>query len=261
MSAVPQGVLRRECIHWIHKVAAKGWVANHDGNLTVRLPAGRLLATPTAMSKAELTEHDLLVLDARGKVLHGRHRPFSELSLHRAVYEVREDVGAVLHAHPPAATAFGVAGKVLDPCIIAEAVVSLGDRIPLIPYAFPGCAEGLDALREAIRFDDVVILENHGALSVGRDPEQAFLRMELCEHLARIHLEATALGGARRLPDRDIERLLQRRKAAGLGPEARGLVRPGGSCPRARVGEPPPRRPRRLVGPCSGPIEPIEPPR
>ena len=116
----------------------KGWVANHDGNVTYRLDSDRYLSTPTAESKGVVSEEMLIVIDENGKVLSGTHRPFSERVLHLAAYQARPDVKAVIHAHPPTATAFAVAGKGLDRPIIAEAVVSLGPRIPLVPYALPG---------------------------------------------------------------------------------------------------------------------------
>lgn len=237
--SLPQTLLRRELVHWIRKVDAKGWVANHDGNATVRLEAGRLLATPTAFSKGELREDDLLVLDAAGKVLHGKHRVFSEADLHLRALTLRPDAAAVLHAHPPVATAFAIAGLEVDPRIIAEAVVSLGSRVPLLPYALPGTNAAVDALDAALPWHDVVLLSNHGVLAIGANLEQAFLRMELVEHLARIQKTALQLGRVTTIPAEDVERLLARRAKAGLGPEARGL----GPAPATRT----------YVGLCTGP--------
>jgi L-fuculose-phosphate aldolase len=234
---------------WIHKVDEKGWVANHDGNASLRLSGNRFLATPTAFSKAEIQEHDLLVVNQRGQVLQGRHRIFSEFALHRICFATRPDAQVVLHAHPPATTGMAIAGVEVVPTMIAEAVVSLGDRIPLAPYALPGTEASNEALAEQILVYDVVMLANHGVIAVGDDLEQAFLRLELCEHLAKIQLAAEQAGGARRIPEADVERLLNKRAKAGLGPEARGLERPR-----------PTGDPVQLVGPCSGPI-PVTPTR
>ena len=131
--------LREELAHFARLLHGRGWVANHDGNATVRLDGGRFLITPTAVSKRLLEAADLLVVDTEGRKVSGRMRPFSELGLHRAVYSARPDVAAVLHAHPPNATGFALAGVPLfDPPTSPEPVVSLGPGIPTVGYAPPG---------------------------------------------------------------------------------------------------------------------------
>ena len=188
--------LRKEIVHYSHKIYRCGWVANHDGNLTVRLDDTRLLCTPTAQSKGEVGLEQLIIVDENNKVISGTRRPFSELQLHRAAYKARPEIGCVIHAHPPTATGFAVAGISLDPPFMAEPVVSLGTTIPLVPF-FPPKDSRLDsAIEEGLRKADVLLLANHGALSVGATFEQAFLRMELVEHLAKIALVARQLGGA-----------------------------------------------------------------
>jgi L-fuculose-phosphate aldolase len=244
--SVPQTILRRSFVHWLTKVDAKGWVANHDGNLSQRLPGGRLLATPTSFSKGEIREEDLLVLDLEGRVRQGRHKVFSEIALHLRCFAARPDVNVVLHAHPPTSTGFAVAGVEVDPCILAESIVSLGDRIPLVPYGIPGSRASEDALADHIARADAVLLENHGVITVGNCIEQAFLRMELVEHLARIQSAALQVGTARRIPAADIQRLMDKRIRAGLGPPA------AADGPTAKSSEASPAT-RVLVGPCSGP--------
>ncbi len=203
-----------------------GWVANHDGNATYRLDANRYLSTPTAESKGVVRDDMLIVIDGNGKVLSGTYRPFSERVLHLAAYDARPDVQAVLHAHPPSATAFAVAGQGLDRPIIAEAIVSIGPRVPLVPYSMPGSTAFVANVREHLVNYDALLLENHGVLTVGSTLEQAFLRMELVEHLATIELKARQLGSVQYIPDGDVQQLLDKRKGAGLGPESRGLVDP-----------------------------------
>ncbi len=222
----PLPSLKRAMVLYSRRVWERGWVANHDGNLTVRLPANKTLATPTAFCKGDVTESDLLVLDKAGKRLEGRWKPFGELNLHMVAYRARPDVGAVLHAHPPIATGFSCVGVDVETTIIAEAVVSLGARIPTVPYAMPGSEAQLEALAKVLPWFDAVLLGSHGVLTVGKDLEQAYLRMELVEHLARIQQAAISVGRPRSLPEKDVERLLQKRKEAGLGPEARGLGSP-----------------------------------
>ncbi|HMG23953.1 MAG TPA: class II aldolase/adducin family protein [Kofleriaceae bacterium] len=192
-----------------------GWVANHDGNVTAR-DGARFVATPTATSKRLIGERDLIEVDARGQV-QGRGKVFGEIGLHLAVYERRPDVGCVVHAHPPSATAISASpGNPIERPFLAEAVVSLGPRIPKLPYAQPG-----DAARAALapwcELVDAAILGNHGAIAWGADPEQAFLRLELVEHLARIAIAAAAIGGVQSLPEAAIAPLLAARAKAGIG--------------------------------------------
>lgn len=212
---------RRQLLAIAQELHARGWVANHDGNVTLRLPGDHLLATPTAVSKRVLTDADLIVLDRADRVLQGGRRAFSELKLHRAVYAVRPDVRAVVHTHAPNATALSVAGVAVEPRMLAESVVSLGSDVALLPYAFPQSAEQIAALQQVAQVQDAVTLGNHGVLAWGDDLEQAFLRAELVEHLATIQLRALQIGRVQVLPPPDIARLLDARKKAGLGPEAR----------------------------------------
>ena len=211
--------LRREIIQTSHRVAVAGWVANHDGNLSARLADGRLLCTPTSVHKADVAPELLLVVGEDGAVLQGTRKPFSELRLHRVAYRARPDVSVVLHAHPPTATGFAVAGAELGPPFMAEPVVSLGAEVPTVPHAPVGDPALDDALAAALSRADAVLLANHGVLTVGDSFETAFLRMELVEHLCRIALVARQLGGPRPLPKAEVDALLEKRRKAGLGPQ------------------------------------------
>ena len=177
--------------------------------------------------KADVTPESLVTVDGAGKVIVGERRVFSEISLHLAAYRARPDAAWVVHAHPPHATAWACAGESFwDAPFLAEAVVSLGERIPVVAYVAPGgSTAGLEA---AIADNDAVLLGNHGVLTVGPDAETACLRMELLEHLARIALLARALGGTRPLPAEDVARLLSARKKAGLGTRSSSVVTPMG---------------------------------
>ena len=219
--------LRRQVAEYSRRIWEKGWVANHDGNISVHLEGGRLLATPTAVSKGVIREEDVLLLDrGTGAVISGSGRPFSELYLHQEIYRCREDVTAVIHAHPPILCSFAVAGIEVEPTIMPEPVVSLGPRIPLAPTVQPGSIQAKHQLQALATLFDVILLGNHGPVVAGADLEQAYLRLELAEHVADIQQRATWLGGARRIPDRMLEPLLKSRRKAGLGPEARGPVPP-----------------------------------
>ncbi|HLL53619.1 MAG TPA: class II aldolase/adducin family protein [Myxococcaceae bacterium] len=218
MAFVPLPKLRTQLVATSHRLHENGWVANHDGNVSARLTGDRLLITSTAVSKRDIDDASLLVVDMQGQVLEGRKRPFSELELHLAVYKARPEVNVVIHAHPPYATAFGLAGKELCPIAMPEIVVSLGDRIPTLPRAMPKDGPALERLTAAAKEHDAVVLSGNGALTFGDDLTQALLRMELVEHYAKILHLAIPLGGVEPLPLADVQKLLEARKKAGLGP-------------------------------------------
>lgn len=212
--------LRTELVATSHKLADRAWVANHDGNISIRLGENRFLATPTATAKADVCEANLIEVDNRGKRIAGTARPFSEIAMHLAVYSKRNDVVAVVHAHPPYATALACSGStIIERPFLAEAIVSIGPYIPTLPFAAPGAAS-VRVITENASSVDCVLLANHGVFSWGPTLELAFLRMELVEHLARIATLAQATGGVQPLPDSVVEPLLQSRAKAGLGDAA-----------------------------------------
>lgn len=213
--------IRQELAKFSHRIWQRGWVANHDGNLSHRLRRRRLMCTPTAQSKIELRSEMMLIVDEAGKVLSGSLRPFSELNLHLAYYQARPDVNAVVHAHPPAATALAAAGLNLDKPFLPEAVVSLGTLIPTVPLTMPGVA-AVQALAPYVDDYDALLITGNGVICCGAHLEQAYLRLELVEHLAEIAGRAHALGGIKALPASMLKPLLDARCRAGLGPESRG---------------------------------------
>lgn len=218
--------LRAEIADCARRLHARGWVANHDGNVSARITGShdRFLATPTATSKAKITAETLLVVNRHGERVSGSGKPMSELGLHLSVYAHRPDVAAVVHAHPPAATALACTDStLLERPFMAEAVVSLGPSIPTVPFAPPGEA-ACTALVPYLAAQEAVLLGNHGVLAWGADVEQAYLRMELVEHLARIALEAERAGGVRSLSASTVTQLLQARNKARLGDPPRTVV-------------------------------------
>jgi len=211
---------RQDMIAASHELARRGWVANHDGNISVRLAEGRYLATPTATAKADVSDRNLIEVDATGKRIAGTARPFSEIALHLAAYRARPDVGAVVHAHPPYATALACSGaSLLAAPFMPEAVVSIGATIPTLPFAAPG-PEATSLIERAAGDVDAVLCANHGVFAWGANLEQARLRLELVEHLARIATLAVATGGVRPLPDDVVAALLAKRAKSGLGAAA-----------------------------------------
>ena len=220
MSARSQTTLQKNISAYSQLIYEKGWVANHDGNLSARLADNkRFMVTPTAESKRLIAPHDTLVVDIDGKRLSGRRRLFSEWHLHATCFKARPDVHAVIHAHPVYATALGVAGKGLGIPALPEMVVSLGANIPTLDYALPKSAAQEAELAHALTHGDAdgVLLAGNGVITVGVDLEQAFLRLELIEHYAQILSVSQSWGGPKPIPDQDLKALLAKRSAAGLG--------------------------------------------
>jgi L-fuculose-phosphate aldolase len=215
---------QRELSAYARLLHERGWVANHDGNASVRLPdKKRYVATPTATSKRAVDAHGTIIVDLTGKVLSGRSKLFGEWHLHAACYAARADVCAVLHAHPPYATALGVSNKALGVPALPEMVVSLGANVPLLSRALPKTPAQDAAIHKALTDGDAdaFMLSGNGVVTVGVDLEQAYLRMELVEHYARIVVLAAPLGGVTPLDGDDLKKLLDARTKAGLGKAGR----------------------------------------
>ncbi len=187
-----------------------GWVAANDGNLSMRLGGNRILCTPTAISKGMLEADDLIICDAAGNKIEGHRERTSEIAMHVTIYSLRPDVQSVVHAHPPIATGFAAAGRALDKALLPEVVIQLG-AVPLASYGLPGTPALSQGMIPLIPRYDALLLENHGCTSYGEDVWQAYFRMEIVEHFAKITLVAEMLGGARPLPREEVERLFASR--------------------------------------------------
>lgn len=189
-----------------------GWVAANDGNVSVKLEDGTYLATPTGISKSMVTPEKIVRVDKQGKILEaeGGYRPSSEMKMHFRCYEEREDVKAVLHAHPPIATGFAVANRPLDEYSMIETVLSLGS-VPIAPYATPSTPEIPEAIAPYLPDHDAILLKNHGAVTVGADVYTAYYRMETLEQFAKITLTAHLLGGAEEIDRENIDKLVDLR--------------------------------------------------
>jgi L-fuculose-phosphate aldolase len=193
----------------------KNLIVAADGNVSIRLPRGRLLSTPSGANKGLLKPADLIITDMKGRKISGLGKPTSELRLHLAIYEERPDVGAVVHAHPPVATAFTVAGVSLADCVIPEVVFTLGS-IPTSEYATPASADGPLVIKKLIHKYDAVILDRHGAVTCGPDVWDAFKKMEKVEHAALVNWYARQLGAVKTLPPAEVEKLMAIHDEMGL---------------------------------------------
>ena len=195
----------------------KNFVAANDGNISVRLDANRVLATPTGVSKGFMTPESMVIVDLEGRPLSdgaAGAKPSSEILLHLFIYRERPDVQAVVHAHPLHATGFAAAGLSLEGCVTAEIIVTLGS-IPLAPYGTPSTPKLPDTLRPYIHHHDAFLLANHGAVTAGKDLWEAYYKMERLEHYAHIILISRQLGGEKILPRDDVQELLSLRNKYG----------------------------------------------
>ncbi len=202
--------LRRELVRfskWLHRL---GFTPGTSGNLSVRLSPHNLLVTPTGVSKGLLKPGDVVVTDLCGRLLAGTRKVTSEISMHLAVYQQRPDVSAVLHSHPPIATAFACSGRALDQMLCQEAVMTLG-IVPLAPYATTGTDEVASSLVPFLARHDAILLANHGAVAYGTSLLDAFQKMETLEHLAQVALATHQLGTAQPLNAHQVKELHEAR--------------------------------------------------
>ncbi|HVJ07419.1 MAG TPA: class II aldolase/adducin family protein [Acidisarcina sp.] len=198
--------LLRELVSIGKRMYRMGYAPGTSGNISVRLDSQRILATPTGCGKSLMRPSDMVVVDPDGHKLCGKHNPTSELGMHLTVYRMRPDVQAIVHAHPPIATAFAACRKALDEPICSEILMTTGP-VPLAAYATTGTEEVSASLEPFIPMYDAILLANHGVLTYGGSLLDAFMKMETTEHFAQVCLAAHQLGGARALSSVDIEKL------------------------------------------------------
>jgi len=220
--------LRQQIADVCHKMWQLGWVAANDGNVSVKLEDGTFLCTPTGISKSFITPEMLLHIDKEANILAGPEgfKPSSEIKMHLRCYQERSDVNAVVHAHPPTATGFAVAHVDLDQYIMIETIITMGS-VPVTPFGTPSTYEVPEAISPYLQDHDVLLLANHGALTVGSDLITAYYRMETLELHAKISLTARQLGGEKEVSEENIHRLIGMREKYGVTGKHPGLKRYG----------------------------------
>ena len=211
--------IRADIVECGRRLWHRGYVASNDGNISVRLDGQRLMTTPTAVSKGFMSPDMMVITDLDGRKISGDRNASSELKMHLEVYRHRPDVRAVVHAHPPTATGFAVAGIPLDRAVLAEVITTLGS-IPIAEYATPSTEELPAAVRRYIKAHDGLLLANHGALAVAGDVYAAYYRMETIEHFATISLVARTLGRENLLSRGEVDRLQGLRGMYGIASPA-----------------------------------------
>ncbi len=234
MAGRSEDTLRADIVEVGRRLYARGFCASNDGNISVRLDDRRVLTTPKGVSKGYMTPDMMVVADLSGTKLAGDRDASSELLMHLAVYRHRPDANAVVHAHPPLATGFAVAGIPLDRAVLAEVITTLGS-IPIADYGTPSTPELAQAVERYIKAHDGLLLANHGALTVGHELYATYYKMETIEHFAKISLVARLLGRERLLSREEVDRLQQLRGRYGIAAPAPicgvdGAVAPGAEC-------------------------------
>jgi L-fuculose-phosphate aldolase len=193
-----RAVARRMALCCRH-LAARGLIAGRDGNLSVRIGTERVLVTPSGYIKALLNAADMVEVDLAGTTRRRSSRkPTSELDLHLRILRHRPDVHAVVHAHPPTATGFAVAGEEIPGNLLPELIFVVGP-VPLVPFGMPGTPELGDRVVPYLKGHDALLLANHGAVTMGKTLDEAWIRMESLEHCARIIVAARKIGQPRPL--------------------------------------------------------------
>jgi L-fuculose-phosphate aldolase len=198
--------VRADIVEAGRRLYARAYIASNDGNISARLDDRRLLTTPKSVSKGFMTPDMMVVVDYEGKKITGEREPSTELPMHLEIYRNRPDVAAVVHAHPPLATGFAVAGIPLTRAVLAEVITTLGS-IPIAEYGTPSTRELPDAVRKYIKAHDGMLLANHGAVTCGPDVMSAYYKMETIEHFAKISLVARLLGREHLISREEVERL------------------------------------------------------
>lgn len=192
------------------------FVAANDGNISIKCGEDYIWATPTGVSKGFMTPDMMVKLNLKGEVIEGTRKSTSEIKMHLRVYKENPEVMAVMHAHPPIATSFAIAGIQLDKPILPEAIVMLG-VVPIASYAKPGTEEVPESIAPYCKDYNAVLLANHGALTWGRDPLEAYYRLESMEHYAKILMyTGNIMKKANEFNIKEINELIELRSSMGI---------------------------------------------
>ena len=209
--------IKKELCEIGRRIYNNGFVAANYGNFSVKIDDNTYYVTPTGVSKGYMTPDMICKVDGQGnlKEKSGQWKPSSEFKMHLKVYQQRPDVKAVIHAHPPIATSFAIAGIALDKLIMPEAIIFLG-AVPIAQYGTPLTMEITESLESYLQDYDAVLLANQGALSFGCDLNTAFFRMESTEFYAKILMYSRLLGGEKEIPCGEVKKLIELRKQFGV---------------------------------------------
>lgn len=203
--------INQDIIEFGGRLYDKGFIVATEGNISCRLEDNRILATVSNVNKGHLTPSDLVILDRDGNPLETDKQPSTEIKMHLKVYQSRSDVKAVIHAHPPYVISLSLAGVSLDQPYLPESAVLLG-AVPTVPYARPSTGQVPQSIAPYLRKTDILILERHGSLTLGSTLRDAYHKLEILEHTARILWQARQLGSLRPIDSREVQELTKLRE-------------------------------------------------
>ena len=201
--------IREEIAVYGGLVYAQGLVSGASGNLSARVDEDHILITPSGCHKGMLDPRDLLLYNLRTCQTIGetKIKPSSEIRMHTFVYQHRPDVQAVIHAHPPYAVALSVAGISLEALVLPEVILAMGAIVDC-GYATPTTENVVHTMKQPIRAGhNALILVRHGSVTLGKTMQEAFCRLEIVEHVAKVTAIARSMGKVSPLPPKEIDKL------------------------------------------------------
>lgn len=197
---------KKNLVEICHKLHSKGFVSATDGNVSIRISKDKIICTPTSLPKEKVQTKDLITLTLDGEQISGNRRPSTEIKMHLAIYRKREDVNAVIHAHPVYVTAFASSKLALDLPVLPEVILNLG-VVPVCEYSTPSTEEVVKSISPFIEKTNLLLLQNHGAVTYGQNLEEAYYLMEKLEHTAKIFSVAYYFGGLNKLTKKQLNKL------------------------------------------------------
>ena len=200
--------LKKKLVEICHKVYAKGFVAAYDGNISARSKNNTVLITRSGICKGNVTVSDIIEIDLKGKIISGKGKISTEHKIHLYAYQKRKEVNAVVHCHPVYATAFALLGEGFEKHYLPEVLLTIG-KVPLCKYATPSTNQVPESLEPHINFALAMLLQNHGAVTLGKNLDDAYFKMEKLEHAAKTILVAKLIGKPKELSKKNINEILK----------------------------------------------------
>ncbi len=214
-SGIHSRSLKEEICEIGRRIYNKGFAAANDGNISIRTGDNEVLCTPTMICKGFMKPEDICAVDMEGNQIAGKRKRTSEVLLHLEIMRHRPDVKAVVHCHPPHATAFAVVGEPIPQCILPEVEVFMGE-VPIAPYETPGNQQFAETVTPFLQSTNTIILKNHGTVSFGKDLTEAYWKTEILDAYCRILLLARQMGDVDYLSEQKNRELLDLKKRLGF---------------------------------------------
>jgi L-fuculose-phosphate aldolase len=211
---------RQEIILAGHKLWLRQYVDGNGGNISVRLGSKYVLCTPTMVSKEDLVPADICLSDLKGNILAGDRSRTSELLLHLEIYKANPRAQAVVHCHPPYATAFAAAGTTPPSGLITEYEIFIGPAA-VAPYETPGTQAFAETVVPFVKQHNTILLTNHGIVCWADTVTHAEWLTEIFETCCKTYLLAKQIGQPlKMIPEEKIKEILALKQRMGL-PDAR----------------------------------------